>query len=80
MPAARGRVRRDLHVPPLAPSPKNSVKQRAGRAGAAARWPAQPAAVRLDGLPPAARRLVLALVDAARREAARESANTSQET
>lgn len=48
------------------PAPHRS---RAGRIAARARWGPEPRIVRLDDLTPAQRRLVVALVDAARREA-----------
>ena len=48
----------------------NPVKQRAGLIGARKRWGAEPRIVRLDALTPPQRRLVLALVNAAREEAA----------
>lgn len=44
----------------------------AGRLGAKKRWGEEPRVVRLDDLAPAQRRLILALVNAARHEAARE--------
>jgi hypothetical protein len=47
----------------------SAIKQRAGKIGAAKRWGAEPRIVRLDALTPPQRRLVLALVDAARKEA-----------
>ncbi|MDP8905499.1 MAG: hypothetical protein M3N29_09365 [Chloroflexota bacterium] len=47
---------------------KNSVKQRAGRAGARRRWGDTPRVVRLDDLTPAQRRVVLALLNAVRQE------------
>ncbi len=51
---------------------KNPVKVKAGLASAAKRWGPEPRVVRLDELSPPQRRLVLALVDAARQETARE--------
>lgn len=48
---------------------KNPVFVEAGRRGARRRWGAEPRIVRLDSLTPPQRRLVLALVDAARKEA-----------
>lgn len=44
---------------------KNPKKQAAGKKGADARW-GEPRVVRLDDLTPAQRRLVVALVEAAR--------------
>ncbi len=52
---------------------KNPVKVRAGRIGATKRWGTEPRVVRLHDLSDAQRRLVRALVDAARREAGRMS-------
>ncbi len=51
---------------------KNPVKVKAGLASAAKRWGPEPRVVRLDDLTAPQRRLVLALIDAARLEAARE--------
>jgi len=51
---------------------KNPVKQRAGQLGARRRW-GEPGVVRLDQLTAPQRRLVLALVDAARAEQQRDS-------
>jgi len=51
---------------------KNAAKVRAGHIGARTRWGDTPRVVRLDELTAPQRRLVLALVDAARQEAARE--------
>jgi uncharacterized membrane protein YebE (DUF533 family) len=51
----------------LVSTAKNPVKQRAGRIGAASRWADhQPARVKLSDLSPEQRRLVLALIAAAR--------------
>lgn len=50
---------------------KDPVKVAAGRRGAQKRW-GDPGVVRLDELTPAQRRLVLALVDAAKAEQARD--------
>lgn len=47
---------------------KNAAKVRAGRIGAAVRW-RQPRVVRLDDLTGEQRRLVMALIDAARKGA-----------
>lgn len=47
--------------------PKNPVKVAAGRAGALARWGGERRVVRLDGLDPTARRLILAMIEAARK-------------
>lgn len=52
-------------------SSKDPVRVRAGRAGARRRW-GEPRVVRLDDLSAPQRRLVLALIDAARQEAVRE--------
>ncbi len=49
---------------------KNPTKARAGRLGARSRWGPEPRIVRLDALTDSQRRLVLALVAAAREEAA----------
>jgi hypothetical protein len=51
---------------------KNPTKVRAGQIGAAKRWGPEPRVVRLDELDAPQRRLVLALIDAARQERARE--------
>ncbi|MCI0583175.1 MAG: hypothetical protein L0227_09850 [Chloroflexi bacterium] len=52
-------------------SSKDPVKVRAGELGARARWGGEPPrVVRIDDLPPSLRRLVLALVSAARNEMA----------
>ncbi len=51
---------------------KNPLKVRAGQAAAVKRWGDAPRVLKLHDLNPAQRRLVLALVDAARREAERE--------
>jgi hypothetical protein len=51
---------------PLDSRPKNPVKVRAGALGALARWGGEPHILRLDTLTPEQRRLVMALVDAAR--------------
>ena len=51
---------------------KDPAKVRAGHIGARTRWGDAPRVVRLDALTAPQRRLVLALVDAARQEAARE--------
>jgi hypothetical protein len=48
--------------------PKNPAKVAAGKAGMRARWGAEPRIVRLDDLNPPQRRLVLALIEAARKE------------
>lgn len=48
---------------------KDPTKVRAGQIGARARWGEEPRIVRLDALTAPQRRLVLALVDAARKEA-----------
>lgn len=50
--------------------PKSPSHVARGRLGARARWGPEPRVLRLDALDGPARRLVLALVDAARREAA----------
>lgn len=50
---------------------KNAEKARAGRIGARRRW-GDPGVVRLDDLTPPQRRLVLALVEAARAEHRRD--------
>lgn len=52
-------------------SPKNPVKQRAGQIGARRRW-GEPGVVRLDELTAPQRRLVMALVEAARAEGSRD--------
>lgn len=52
----------------MLPPEKNATKQRVGRLGAAARWGPEPRVVRLDALSPEQRRLVLALVEAAKAE------------
>lgn len=59
---------------PLFDSDKDPVKVRAGAAGARKRWGDAPRVVRLDELTPAQRRLVLALVDAAKTERTLEAA------
>ena len=51
---------------------KDPVKVRAGQIGARSRWGPEPRIVRLDELTAPQRRLVMALVDAARQEAVRE--------
>ncbi len=51
---------------------KDPRKVRAGQIGARSRWGEEPRVVRLDELTAPQRRLVLALIDAARLEAARE--------
>ncbi len=48
---------------------KNAIKAEAGRLGARIRWGPEPRVIRLDELTPPQRRLVVALVDAARKEA-----------
>ena len=48
---------------------KNPVKVKAGLASAAKRWGPEPRVVRLDDLTAPQRRLVLALIDAAKKEA-----------
>lgn len=48
---------------------KDPRKVKAGKAGMRARWGAEPRVIRLDELTAPQRRLVLALVDAARKEA-----------
>jgi hypothetical protein len=48
---------------------KDPVKVRAGRIGAVKRWGTEPVAIRLDDLTPPQKRLVLALVAAAKQEA-----------
>jgi hypothetical protein len=50
---------------------KSATKVRAGKLGARARW-GEPRVVRLDSLTSEQRRLVLALVDAAKKEAVAE--------
>lgn len=51
--------------------PKSPERVKSGRAGAQARWAGHTArVVRLDALTPEQRRLVMALVEAARQEAA----------
>jgi hypothetical protein len=64
----------------LSPS-KDPTKVRAGRIGAQTRWGDTPRVVRLDDLTAPQRRLVLALVDAARKEAApvSETSGTAME-
>jgi hypothetical protein len=52
---------------------KNPVFVEAGRRGAVKRWGIEPRVVRLDDLTAAQRRLVLALVDAARAEGAKKA-------
>ncbi len=54
---------------------KSPVFVEAGRRGARRRWGDEPRVVRLDALTPAQRRLVLALVDAARKETVTEGQN-----
>ena len=54
----------------LAINSPNPVKGKAGRLGAVKRWGAEPRIVRLDELNPSQRRLVVALIAAARQEAA----------
>lgn len=49
-------------------APKDPRKVAAGKAGMRARWGAEPRVVRLDELTPPQRRLVVALVDAAKAE------------
>ncbi|HEY8869648.1 MAG TPA: hypothetical protein VIM30_09670 [Candidatus Limnocylindrales bacterium] len=49
---------------------KDPIKVRAGKIGADTRWGPEPRVIRLDELTPPQRRLVVALVDAARKEAA----------
>lgn len=56
----------------------NPIKVKAGKIGATKRWGAEPRVIRLDELDPPKRRLILALVDAARREAARETDPTPE--
>lgn len=51
---------------------KDPRKVAAGKAGMRARWGTEPRVVRLDTLTESQRRLVLALVNAARQEAARD--------
>ncbi len=67
---------------PTARPPKDPAKQRAGRIGAATRWGADPhippRVIVLDDLDAPARRLVMALVDAARREAERTPDNPAE--
>lgn len=53
---------------------KNPVKVRAGKLGADVRWGPEPRAIRLDDLTDAQRRLVIALVAAARSERETETA------
>jgi hypothetical protein len=53
-------------------SEKNSSKARAGALGARKRWGSEPSIVRLHDLTDAQRRLVLALIAAARAEQADE--------
>lgn len=48
------------------PDPKNPVLVEAGKRGARTRWGEQPRVVRLDSLSNEQRRLVVALVEAAR--------------
>jgi hypothetical protein len=52
----------------LVSATKDPIKVRAGQTGARKRWGEEPRVVRLDDLTPAQRRLVLALVEAARAE------------
>lgn len=66
-------MRRTAEVRVLVSAVKNPVKVRAGTIGARTRWGTEPRVVRLDELTAPQRRLVLALVDAARQEAARET-------
>jgi hypothetical protein len=60
---------------------KDPKKVRAGQIGARTRWGPEPRVVRLDELTAAQRRLVLALVSAARKEAVTvsETSVTAQE-
>ena len=51
---------------------KNPKRVEAGKKAAATRWGAEPRVVRLDNLTPAQRRLVLALIDAAKEANAKE--------
>ena len=51
---------------------KDPAKVRAGQIGARIRWGGTPRVVRLDSLTAPQRRLVLALIDAARHEAVRD--------
>lgn len=60
------------------PAAKNLGKVRGGQIGARRRW-GEPRIVRLDDLTPPQRRLVLALVDAARKEASSSVSETSPE-
>jgi hypothetical protein len=56
-------------------APKNPAKQRGGIAAARVRWANHPTrVVRLDALTPDQRRLVLALVDAAKDQNAKKAA------
>jgi hypothetical protein len=55
-------------VPLAITAPKDPIKQAAGRAGARARWEGDRRTVRLGELTPEQRRLVLALVAAAKAE------------
>jgi len=52
----------------LIPREKHPGKVRAGRIGAATRWGPEPRVVRLDALSPEQRRLVVALIEAAKAE------------
>jgi hypothetical protein len=63
---------------PLQSGAKNPSRVTRGRLGAVARWGPEPRVVRLDELGPAQRRLVLALIDAAKREAARDPDPTTE--
>jgi hypothetical protein len=58
-------------VPPVDSRPKDPVKVRVGRLGGLKRWAdgANRRQVRLDELTPSQRRLVMALIDAAKAEA-----------
>jgi hypothetical protein len=61
----------------LVSATKDPTKVRAGTIGARTRWGPEPRVVRLDTLTPPQRRLVLALVDAARKEASPTVSETS---
>jgi len=72
-------LRRRLEARVLVSSTKDPDKVRAGQMGAHKRWGAQPRTVRLDELTTEQRRLVVALVDAAKSEAAAHLNGTASE-
>lgn len=59
----------------LSPAEKNPVLVAAGRRGALKRWGDAPKTVRIDDLSPDQRRLIVALIDAARSNGARKAAD-----